>query len=124
MGLFQPKILLRQILAALTVSFVAISLGAAFGVMSGRGALAGILSAGVIAFITSLIGGTRIQCSGPTAPMTAVMIVKSENRLRVYRCLAAVTRAHLHVAIVVETGEGRTPRPEESLVRIYYRFSQ
>ena len=63
---------LQNILAGLTVSFVAISLGAAFGVMSGRGAFAGIISAGLIAFVTSLLGGTRIQCSGPTAPMTAV----------------------------------------------------
>ena len=65
----------REALAGLTVSFVAISLGAAFGVASGRedGAFVGILSAGVIALITALFGGTRIQCSGPTAPMTAVM---------------------------------------------------
>ena len=62
----------KELLAGLTVSFVAISLGAAFGVMSERGALAGILSAGVIALITAAFGGTRIQCSGPTAPMTAV----------------------------------------------------
>ena len=62
----------KDVLAGLTVSFVAVSLGGAFGVMSGRGALAGILSAGVIALITAAFGGTRIQCSGPTAPMTAV----------------------------------------------------
>ena len=68
-------VLLRQFLAGLTVSFVAISLGAAFGVMSGRGPIAGILSAGVIALITATFGGTRIQCSGPTAPMTAVMVL-------------------------------------------------
>lgn len=65
----------QEFLAGLTVSFVAISLGAAFGVASGRGALAGILSAGVIALITSAFGGTRVQCSGPTAPMTAVTIL-------------------------------------------------
>ena len=65
----------RELLAGLTVSFVAISLGAAFGVMSERGALAGILSAGVIALVTAAFGGTRIQCSGPTAPMTAVTLV-------------------------------------------------
>ena len=65
----------QEFLSGLTVSFVAISLGAAFGVLSGRGALAGILSAGVIALITSAIGGTRIQCSGPTAPMTAVTVL-------------------------------------------------
>lgn len=66
---------LNEFLAGLTVSFVAISLGAAFGVLSGRGALAGILSAGVIALITSAIGGTKVQCSGPTAPMTAVTVL-------------------------------------------------
>jgi SulP family sulfate permease len=54
---------------------VAISLGAAFGILSERGAFAGILSAGVIAFITAVFGGTRIQCSGPTAPMTAVTVM-------------------------------------------------
>lgn len=69
----KPKFhLATELIAGLTVSFVAISLGAAFGVLSGRGAFAGILSAAVIALVTSAIGGTRIQCSGPTAPMTAV----------------------------------------------------
>ena len=67
--------LFKNLLAGLTVSFVAISLGAAFGIMSERGAFAGIISAGVIALITALFGGTRIQCSGPTAPMTAVTVL-------------------------------------------------
>ena len=66
--------ILKNLLAGLTVSFVAISLGAAFGILSERGAFVGILSAGVIALITALFGGTRIQCSGPTAPMTAVIV--------------------------------------------------
>ena len=66
--------IVRNLVAGLTVSFVAISLGAAFGELSGRGATAGILSAGLIAFITALFGGTRIQCSGPTAPMTAITV--------------------------------------------------
>ncbi|PIE46742.1 MAG: hypothetical protein CSA42_06945 [Gammaproteobacteria bacterium] len=66
--------LYQNMLAALVVSFVAISLGASFGVMSGRGALSGMLAAGIIACITSLLGGTRIQCSGPTAPMSAVSV--------------------------------------------------
>lgn len=57
------------------MSFVAISLGAAFGILSGRGAFAGMVSAGLIAVITSLLGGTRVQCSGPTAPMTALSAV-------------------------------------------------
>ncbi|MFP6583677.1 MAG: SulP family inorganic anion transporter, partial [Candidatus Hydrogenedentota bacterium] len=67
--------LLENILAGLTVSFVAISLGAAFGLLSGRGAFAGMISAGLIATVTALLGGTRVQCSGPTGPMTAVTAV-------------------------------------------------
>lgn len=64
--------LTADIAAGLTVSFAAISLGAAFGVMSGRGAFAGMIGAAVIPIITSIFGGTRIQASGPTAPMTVV----------------------------------------------------
>ncbi len=67
--------ILQNIIAALTVSFAAISLGAAFGLLSGRGAFAGIISAGLIALLTSLFGGTRVQCSGPTAPMTAITVL-------------------------------------------------
>ena len=67
--------LANTLVAGLAVSFVAISLGAAFGILSTRGAFAGILSAGIIALITGLFGGTRIQTSGPTAPMTAVIVL-------------------------------------------------
>ena len=44
------KVLIQNMVAALTVSFVAISLGAAFGILSERGAFVGMMSAGVIAF--------------------------------------------------------------------------
>lgn len=64
--------LTANLTAGLTVSFAAISLGAAFGVMSGRGAFAGMIGAAVIPIIASIFGGTRVQASGPTAPMTAV----------------------------------------------------
>jgi SulP family sulfate permease len=66
---------LADLTAGLTVSFAAISLGAAFGAMSGRGAFAGMIGAAVIPIITSIFGGTRVQASGPTAPMTAVSAV-------------------------------------------------
>ena len=62
----------QDLLAGATTSFAAIALGAAFGDACGRGALVGILSAGTIAVITAALGGTRVQCSGPTAPMTTV----------------------------------------------------
>jgi sulfate permease, SulP family len=66
------KDLIQDLLSGLTVSFAALALGAAFGTMSGRGAFAGMLGAALIPIFTSLLGGTRIQASGPTGPMTAV----------------------------------------------------
>ncbi|PCK00547.1 MAG: hypothetical protein COA45_01870 [Zetaproteobacteria bacterium] len=67
--------LFKNITIGLAVSFVAISLGASLGILSGRGAFAGMISAGVIAFITAMFGGTRVQCSGPTAPMSTITAV-------------------------------------------------
>ncbi|MGH1457108.1 MAG: SulP family inorganic anion transporter [Alphaproteobacteria bacterium] len=67
--------IIRNIVIGLAVSFVAISLGASLGVLSGRGAFAGMIATGIIPIITSIMGGTRIQCSGPTAPMSAISAV-------------------------------------------------
>ena len=68
----KKKDFISDFLAGLSVSFAALALGAAFGVMSGRGAFAGMIAAGVIPIITGLFGGTRLSVSGPTGPMTAV----------------------------------------------------
>jgi SulP family sulfate permease len=66
------KKIINDLLAGLSVSFAALALGAAFGVMSGRGAFAGMIAAGIIPIFTGLFGGTRLSVSGPTGPMTAV----------------------------------------------------
>ena len=34
-----------------------------------------MLSAGIISLVTAILGGTRVQCSGPTAPMSVVAAV-------------------------------------------------
>lgn len=70
---------LSDFLAGLTVSFAALALGAAFGVMSGRGAFAGMIGAAIIPIIASAFGGTRIQASGPTGPMTAITALLVAN---------------------------------------------
>lgn len=69
------KTFIGDLIAGLSVSFAALALGAAFGVMSGRGAFAGMIAAGIIPIITGLFGGTRLSVSGPTGPMTAVSAV-------------------------------------------------
>lgn len=68
----KKNFIVNDLFAGLTVSFAALSLGAAFGSMSGRGAFAGMIGAAIIPIVTSILGGTRLQASGPTAPMTAV----------------------------------------------------
>ncbi len=68
-----PKKTKLNLLAPLTVSMVVITLGAAFGVLSGRGALIGMISTCLIALITALIGGSRYGVSSPTGPMTAAI---------------------------------------------------
>lgn len=67
--------LVNDVIAGLTTSLAAMAMGAAFGVQSGRGAFAGMVASAIIPIITSIFGGTRIQASGPTAPMTAVSTV-------------------------------------------------
>jgi SulP family sulfate permease len=51
---------------------VALPLALAFGVASGAGAAAGLHGAIVLGFVAALLGGTRMQISGPTGPMTVV----------------------------------------------------
>ncbi|MEC8932090.1 MAG: SulP family inorganic anion transporter, partial [Candidatus Latescibacterota bacterium] len=70
-----PSTIWRNIVVGLAVSFVALSLGAAFGILSGRGATVGRISAGLVSVVTSLFGGTRVQCSGPTAPMSVITAI-------------------------------------------------
>ena len=81
---FNKENFIKDILAGLTTAFAAIALGAAFGVQSGRGAFAGMIAAGIIPIITSIFGGTRLQASGPTAPMTAVMVLIVTSAYSVY----------------------------------------
>lgn len=66
------QVFIKDMVAGLTVSFAALALGAAFGTMSGRGAFAGMIAAGIIPVFTGIFGGTKLSVSGPTAPMTAV----------------------------------------------------
>ncbi|WP_204368231.1 SulP family inorganic anion transporter [Nitrincola lacisaponensis] len=56
----------------ITAGIVALPLALAFGVASGAGAAAGLYGAIALGLIAALLGGTRVQISGPTGPMTVV----------------------------------------------------
>ncbi|MEF3255818.1 MAG: SulP family inorganic anion transporter [Deferribacterales bacterium] len=62
-----------DIYGGLTAGIVALPLALAFGVASGLGAIAGLYGAIFLGFFASLFGGTKLQVSGPTGPMTVVM---------------------------------------------------
>lgn len=65
-------VIIGDIFGGITASVIALPLALAFGVASGVGAQAGLYGAIVLGFVAALAGGTRIQISGPTGPMTIV----------------------------------------------------
>jgi SulP family sulfate permease len=66
------KTIAGDIFGGVTASVIALPLALAFGVASGVGAQAGIYGAIILGLVAALAGGTKVQISGPTGPMTIV----------------------------------------------------
>ncbi|HEX4816623.1 MAG TPA: SulP family inorganic anion transporter [Nonomuraea sp.] len=64
----------RDLLAGLTVAIVALPLALGFGISSGMGAEAGLVTAVVAGALAALFGGSGLQVSGPTGAMTVVLV--------------------------------------------------
>ncbi|WP_431884706.1 SulP family inorganic anion transporter [Micromonospora wenchangensis] len=64
----------RDLAAGLTVAVVALPLALAFGVTSGLGAQAGLVTAVVAGAVAAVFGGSHLQVSGPTGAMTVVLV--------------------------------------------------
>lgn len=62
-----------DLLAGVTVGIVALPLALAFGVSSGAGAEAGLITAIVAGLIAAVFGGSNVQVSGPTGAMVVVL---------------------------------------------------
>jgi len=63
----------NDVFGGITAAVVALPLALAFGVASGAGPIAGLYGAIATGFFASLFGGTPVQVTGPTGPMTVVM---------------------------------------------------
>lgn len=63
-----------DMVAGLTVAVVALPLALAFGVSSGLGAQAGLITAVLAGGIAAIFGGSHLQVSGPTGAMTVVLV--------------------------------------------------
>ncbi|MCW2781534.1 MAG: sulfate permease-like transporter, superfamily [Marmoricola sp.] len=64
----------HDLVAGVTVGLVALPLALGFGISSGMGASAGLITAVVAGFIAAVFGGSNLQVSGPTGAMTVVLI--------------------------------------------------
>ncbi|HLT85132.1 MAG TPA: SulP family inorganic anion transporter [Phototrophicaceae bacterium] len=63
-----------DLLAGVTVGVVALPLALGFGVASGVGPAAGLITAIVAGFVAAVLGGSHLQVSGPTGAMTVVLV--------------------------------------------------
>ena len=63
-----------DVLAGLTVGVVALPLALAFGITTGLGAEAGLITAIVAGLVAAVFGGSNVQVSGPTGAMTVVLV--------------------------------------------------
>jgi sulfate permease, SulP family len=64
----------QDLLAGITVGVVALPLALAFGITSGLGARAGLITAIVAGLVAAVFGGSNVQVSGPTGAMTVVLV--------------------------------------------------
>ena len=74
-GLLGRGHLANNLLAGLVVGVVALPLAMAFAIASGARPEQGLYTAIVAGLCTSLLGGTRLQISGPTGAFIAVLSV-------------------------------------------------
>ncbi len=64
----------NDLIAGVTVGVVALPLALAFGITSGLGANAGLVTAIVAGLVAAVFGGSSVQVSGPTGAMTVVLV--------------------------------------------------
>ena len=64
----------KDLVAGITVGVVALPLALGFGITSGLGAGAGLITAIIAGTLAALFGGSNVQVSGPTGAMTVVLV--------------------------------------------------
>jgi SulP family sulfate permease len=63
-----------DLIAGITVGIVALPLALAFGITTGAGAKAGLITAVFAGLVAAIFGGSNYQVSGPTGAMTVVLV--------------------------------------------------
>ncbi|MEO7979954.1 MAG: SulP family inorganic anion transporter [Sporichthyaceae bacterium] len=95
-----------DLLAGLTVAVVALPLALGFGVVSGVGPEAGLVTAVVAGVVAAVFGGSGLQVSGPTGAMAVVLLpIVSEHGAAVVPAVALM--AGVIVVVAGALGLGR-----------------
>lgn len=99
----------RDLVAGVTVGIVALPLALGFGIASGAGAEAGLVTAIVAGAVAAVFGGSHVQVSGPTGAMVVVLapIVTAHGRA-VVPLVAAMAGVILIVAGALRLGRAVT----------------
>ncbi len=93
-------------IAGVTVGVVALPLALAFGISSGVGAAAGLITAVVAGLVAAVFGGSPVQVSGPTGAMAVVLApIVAQHGLGSVAVVAVL--AGILVVIAGFTGLGR-----------------
>jgi len=101
-----PRFWKGDLLAGLTVGVVALPLALGFGVASGVGPTAGIITAIVAGIVAAVFGGSSVQVSGPTGAMAVVLVpIVAHDGVRAVPTVAIM--AGLMVIAMGLTGLGR-----------------
>ena len=64
----------NDLISGITVGIVALPLALGFAITTGAPPSAGLATAIIAGFIAALLGGSRLQVSGPTGAMTVILI--------------------------------------------------
>ena len=111
---YDKKKFISDLIAGITVGFVALPLAMAFAISSGLPPQAGIYCAVVTGFLISLLGGSKMQIGGPTGAFVVVVagIVSKYGVEGLYVC---TLMAGLILILLGVTGMGTAvryiPRP-------------
>lgn len=98
-----------DLLAGLTVAVVALPLALGFGIASGLGAFAGLITSIIAGALAAILGGSNLQISGPTGTMAVVLVPLAATHSHAGVLLVGVMAGLMLVALAL-TGAGRYAR--------------
>ncbi|THV31508.1 SulP family inorganic anion transporter [Glycomyces paridis] len=98
-----------DLLAGLTVAVVALPLALGFGIASGLGAFAGLITSIIAGAVAALLGGSNLQITGPTGTMAVVLVPLAATHDHAGVLLVGVMAGLMLIALAL-TGAGRYAR--------------